>query len=303
MNFLSSRRIVARPSGLDNCGGIHRRGMGPSRLVCYENGQAVCAAVPMPAARRQKYGMKMLVRQAANVLELLEYFARRKRPATLAEISDDLGWPRSSTFNLIGTIAEKGWLYEPQARSGYYPSPRWLALAQTVSDAEPLPEAARAMVGEIAERTGETTAITFAIFLHVVESTQSVRYFAQVGDRVPVHASSVGRAILAQRSPEQRQAIYRKITFEPFSGTTPTSMESVEAELRHAAARGYHQSSSEYIADLAGVALSLPLNSRQLSVVVAGPTSRCLERRPETAAIMQEVLQRFAAQLHRDEAL
>jgi DNA-binding IclR family transcriptional regulator len=252
--------------------------------------------------------MKMLVRQAANVLELLEYFARRKRPATLAEISDDLGWPRSSTFNLIGTIAEKGWLYEPQARSGYYPSPRWLALAQTVSDAEPLPEAARAMVCEIAERTGETTAIaalagTFAIFLHVAESTQSVRYFAQVGDRVPVHASSVGRAILAQRSPEQRQAIYRKITFERFSETTPASMEAVEAELRYAAARGYHQSSSEYIADLAGVALSLPLNSRQLSVVVAGPTSRCLERRPETAAIMQEVLQRFAAQLHRDEAL
>jgi len=250
----------------------------------------------------------MLVRQAANVLELLEYFARRKRPATLAEISDDLGWPRSSTFNLIGTIAEKGWLYEPRARSGYYPSPRWLTLAQTVADAEPLPEAVHALATEIAERTGETTAIaalagTFAIFLHVVESTQSVRYFAQVGDRVPVHASSVGRAILAQRSPEERQAIYRKITFERFSETTPTNIESIEAELRHAAARGYHQSSSEYIADLAGVALSLPLKSRQLSVVVAGPTSRCLERRPATAAAMQEVLHRFAPQLHRDEAL
>ena len=48
----------------------------------------------------------MLVKQAANVLELMEYFARRRRPATLAEIADDLGWPRSSTFNLVGTIAE-----------------------------------------------------------------------------------------------------------------------------------------------------------------------------------------------------
>ena len=242
----------------------------------------------------------MLVRQAANVLELLEYFARRKRPATLAEISDDLGWPRSSTFNLVGTIAEKGWLYEPQARSGYYPSPRWLTLAQSVADAEPLPDIARALATEIADRTGETTAIaalagTFAIFLHVVESRQSVRYFAEVGDRVPVHASSVGRAILSQRSPAERQAIYRKISFEPFSQTTPTSAEMVEAELQAAAERGYHHSASEYIADLAGVALPLPLHGRHLSIVVAGPTSRCLTRRPQTAAIMHEILDRYAS--------
>lgn len=240
----------------------------------------------------------MLVRQAANVLELMEYFARRKRPATLAEISDDLGWPRSSTFNLVGTIAEKGWLYEPRARNGYYPSPRWLTLARTVAEAEPLPDAVHALVTEIADKTGETTAIaalagTNAIFLDVVESTFSVRYFAQIGDRVPVHASSVGRAILSQHSPEERRAIYRKIKFEPFSDTTPMSADSIEQELAGATERGYHQSSSEYIADLAGVAVSLPLNHRRLSLVVAGPTSRCFTKRPETAATILACIARM----------
>lgn len=244
----------------------------------------------------------MLVKQAANVLDLMEYFARRRRPATLAEIADDLGWPRSSTFNLVGTIAEKGWLYEPRARGGYYPTPRWLTLARAVADAEPLPEAAHALVNDIADRTGETTAIgalagTFVVFLHVVESTQSVRYFAQVGDRVPVYASSVGRAILAQLSPEERRAIYRKIKFETFSATTPMSAEVIEEELRTAAERGYHQSSSEYIPDLAGVSLPLPLGPRRLSIVVAGPTSRCLERRPLTAGIMKDVLEHYRLEL------
>lgn len=235
------------------------------------------------------------VKQAANVLELMEYFARRKRPATMAEISDDLGWPRSSTFNLVGTMAEKGWLYEPRLRDGYYPSPRWLKLARIVAEAEPLPEAVHAMVTRIADETGETTAVgtlagTSAIFLDVVESRHAVRYFAEVGERVPVHASSAGRAILAQYSAEERQAIYRRIRFERFSGTTPMSIEHIEAELAAATKRGYHQSSSEYIADLAGVALSLPLNGRRLSIVVAGPTSRCLERRPKTAEIMARAL-------------
>jgi DNA-binding IclR family transcriptional regulator len=238
----------------------------------------------------------MLVRQAANVLELMEYFARRKRPATMAEISDDLGWPRSSTFNLVGTVAEKGWLYEPRQRGGYYPSPRWLALARIVADAEPLPEAAHGLIARIARETGETTAVaalagTSAIFLDVVESQQPVRYFAKIGDRVPIHASSVGRAILAQHSPEERQAIYRRINFERFSDTTPMSAERIEADLQDAAARGYHQSASEYIPDLAGVALPLPIGPRRLSIVVAGPTSRCLDRRPQTAAAMIRALE------------
>jgi len=198
----------------------------------------------------------------------------------------------------VGTIADKGWLYEPRARNGYYPSPRWLTLARTVAEAEPLPDAVHALLLEIADKTGETTAIaalagTNAIFLDVVECAHSVRYFAQIGDRVPVHASSVGRAILAQQSPEERRAIYRKIKFEPFSDTTPDSVEAIEQALVDATERGYHQSSSEYIADLAGVAVPLPISHRRLSLVVAGPTSRCLNRRPETAATIISCVERF----------
>lgn len=243
----------------------------------------------------------MLVRQAANVVELLEYFARRRRPATLAEIADDLGWPRSSTFNLVGTLAEKGYLYEPRGRGGYYPSPRWMSVLGAVSDADPLPESVITMVNEIGAETGETTAVgatsgTSAIFVYVCESSQPIRYFAQVGTRAPIHASSAGRAILAQYTPQERDALYRKITFSSYSPTTPMSVAAIESELRNAAERGYHHSNSEYVPDLAGVSLPLPLEHRRLSVVVVGPVSRCLERRPEIAEIMKRAMARFGFQ-------
>lgn len=244
----------------------------------------------------------MSVKQAANVLELLEYFAQRQKPATLAEISDDLGWPRSSTFNLVGTIVEMGYLYEPRLRAGYYPTPRWLPLVQRIADAEPLPEAARQIVAQICRETGETTAIAalsgaYAMFMQVQESAHPVRYHANVGDRVPAHASSVGRALLVQLTPEARQAVYRKMAFESYSETTPVSVDMVEAELRAAQERGYHQSRSEYIPDLSGVSLPLRICDRALSIVVAGPVSRCLERRAEIAAIMQRAIASFDAQL------
>jgi DNA-binding IclR family transcriptional regulator len=244
----------------------------------------------------------MHVRQAANVVELLEFFADRGEPATLAEIADGLGWPRSSTFNLVGTMVDKGYFYEPRLRGGYFPSPRWQSVVQRVAESDPLPDALRELVDRISARTNETTAIGSAsgssvMFLYVRESRQPIRYFAEVGTRVPIHASSAGRAILAQMKPKERELLYRKLVFEKYSDTTPMSIEAIEAELRAAAKRGYHQSNSEYIADLAGVSYPIALGARRLSVVTAGPVSRCLDRRPDIARIMAEAIREsgFAA--------
>lgn len=237
----------------------------------------------------------MLVRQAANTLQILEYFAERLRPANAAEMADDLGWPRSSTFKLVGTLAAKGYLYEPQGRGNYYPSPRWLELAEKVSRADPLPAELHRLVQDVRAATGETTGIAapagaYAMFIDVEESPHSVRYFARIGDRVPIHASSAGRALLAQLSAEERAALYRKMDFRSYSTTTPTSPERIEADLAEAATRGYHQSNAEYTPDLAGVALPIIGLGRRLSIVVVGPVSRCLERRPAMAATVAEHL-------------
>lgn len=240
----------------------------------------------------------MIVQQAANTLEILEYFARRLKPATAAEIAEDLGWPRSSTFKLVATLASKGYLYEPRGRGGYYPSPRWLVLAEAVTQAEPLPEKFQRLTHDLMLATNETVAIAapagiHAIFIDAVESPQPVRYFAKVGDRVPIHATSAGRALLAQMPRDARDRLYRKIDFVRYSPTTPTSAKAVEACLDEADAMGWHQSNMDHTPDLAGVALPLPGGGRLLSVVVVGPVSRCLERRPEIAAIVAKQLSRI----------
>lgn len=239
----------------------------------------------------------MQVRQASNVVELLEFFARHGEPATLAEIADALDWPRSSTFNIVGTLVQKGYLYEPRQRGGYFPSPRWHTIVQAIDDKDPLPAALLELVDEISRHTGETTALGCAsglsvIFLYVHESRQPIRYFAEVGTRVPIHASSAGRAILGQMTPKEREQIYRKLVFEKYSDTTPMGIEQIEMELRGSADRGYHQSNSEYIADLAGVSFPISLDSKRLSIVAAGPVSRCLKRRPEIAKIMAAAIRR-----------
>ena len=239
----------------------------------------------------------MLVRQAANVLDLLEMFRETLQPATLAEISDRLGWPRSSTYNTLYTLSERGYLYEPEHRGAFYPSPQWLSLATTVSEAQPLPAGVHGLLTDLVAETGETSLIaaqagTNVIFLDVVESPALIKYAAKIGDRAPITASCSGRAILAQFSAKQLGQTLRQVKFEKLTETTLLSIEDVEMEIRRSVERGYHRNTGDRNAELFGVSLPLPSVGRRLSVTVAGPAYRIKDRFDEMASKLISAVKR-----------
>ncbi len=239
----------------------------------------------------------MDVKQVVNVLELMEFFAEYGRPASLAEISKHFDWPRSSTFNLIGTLVRRGYLYEPRAREGYYPSTSWVPLIEKISHASPLPPELQDLLISLRDQTGETTVLAaisgmHALFIATAESTQSVRYTAPVGKVVPLHASATGRALLSQLSERERASILRRTEFERYTPTTLMSVEAVERDIELSLRRGYFDGAGGYTHDLGGVALPLNNPNRHLAVLVAGPLARVEPRREGILRIMRDNLSR-----------
>ncbi len=243
----------------------------------------------------------MQVKQAANVLDILEYFAREQKAASLAELSRHFGWPRSSTFNLISTLVERGFLYEPKPRNGFYPTPRWLALAREIAGAEPLPEAAGALMQALASATGETVWMAahsgqYAVLLSAIQSSQAVRYTAEPGQRVPLHGTASGQAIMSQMDAAQVAGILRRAVFERFGPGTPMSVEEVEDSIRTSLERGWFRSASAFSRDLGGVSLPLALGGRVFAITVAGPLFRVEQRMEEIANVMHKAIeQHFGA--------
>lgn len=241
----------------------------------------------------------MIVKQVAFALQILELFAERKSPATLSEIADHFGWPRSSTFNLIETLSKAGYLYELRHRSGYYPTPRLLKLAEAIVTDGPVSDALKAMVERLAARTGETAILAApsggsAVFVEVVESTNPIRYFAHVGQRVPLYATSAGRAILSLFSPRERAAILEKTDYQRFAPATLMNAEAVEAEIAASKARGWFINNNGYSPDLLGVAIPLPLPDRHFCLLVAGPAYRLSSQVDTLADEVRSAIDAFA---------
>ena len=242
----------------------------------------------------------MNVKQAAYVLDLLEFFAAHQRPASLAEIAKHFGWPRSSTFNLLGTLTARGFLYEPRAKAGYYPAPVWAALVGQIEAAQPIPKDMRALLEVLVEETGETAVLAaasgaYALFVETVESPSSVRYAAPVGKRVPLHVTATGRALLSQMSVEERSSVLKRATFERHTDTTLMSAADVQAEIERSVARGWFQGNAEFTQDLAGVALPFELAERRFALLVAGPSFRVGTRLQALALTMRSRLDDYLA--------
>lgn len=237
----------------------------------------------------------MLVKQVENVLDLLEFFAAEGKPASLAEVSLHFGWPRSSAFNLLSTLVARGYLFELGGRGKFYPTPRWLTLAQSLSAAEPVPADLLALARTLNARTQETVCIGAAstgslIYLEVVLSSERVRYAGEVGQRIPLHATAAGMAVLSQWPAAQRLAHLRKVEFERYGPGTPMGVEAVETEIRTSLQRGWFKSASNYSVDLGAVALPLPLQGRIFAVTVAGPLGRLADRMPRLAATLHAAI-------------
>lgn len=242
----------------------------------------------------------MQVKQISNLFRLMELFARSDRALSVREIVAEFGWPRSSAFNVVSTLVHEGYLYQPVARGGYYPTAKWMELARELSDSQPLPPSLHELLLGLGAETGETLFLaapegTSVVFLDVVESSADIRFIASIGQRLPIHVTAAGRAILAQYSPEERAALLQRIRYQAFEKDTLISPAAVEEEIQAGLERGWHLNLGIYAPGVAGVAVPLPLGNRRYAIAIGAPVSRVEGREADIGELLRVRVDRYLA--------
>lgn len=218
----------------------------------------------------------MRVKQISNLFVLMELFARRQRPLAVAEIVTALNWPRSSVFNVVQTLVEEGYLYQPTPRGGYSPTTRWMDLARSLVDSQPLPGAIHERLVALMEQTGETVFLAAAegssvVFLDVVEPAANIRFAANVGQRLPIHVTAAGKAILSQYPTSELNAMLRRLRFDFDHELSP---ESLKQDIERHLERGWYTNMGQYAEGVAGIAVPFPYGDRRMAIALGGPVSR-----------------------------
>lgn len=234
------------------------------------------------------------VKSAVRTVELLDYLARNSGPHTLTGLQQKLGYPKSSLHVLLRTLAGLGWLETDTTGTLYRIGMRALLVGTTYIDTDDVVRQSRDVLDWVAEETSETVHLARldgfdVVYLATRESTHYLRPFSRVGRRLPAHATSLGKALLASRTDDEVHGLL-PATLESLTPRTLTSEADLVADLARTRERGYSVDREENTAGLMCFGVTLryrdpPRDALSCSVPVARMTP---EREQQIPAILLE---------------
>lgn len=167
-----------------------------------------------------------------RALEILGLFLDGGGARSIPEISAALGLPRSTTHELVGTLALRRCLEPaPGEPARFVLGVHVFELGSAYADGIDLVDEGRTVARELADRCDETVHVatlegTEVLYLAKADSTQTVRMVSAVGRRLPAHCTAVGKVLLAGLDDAEVAARYRND--EEWVRMTARSIDSLE---------------------------------------------------------------------------
>jgi IclR family acetate operon transcriptional repressor len=220
------------------------------------------------------------LRKGLAVLETLEAAAGE---LTLTGLSQRLGESPTVVFRLLKTLEERGFVQQDPASKRYALGLRLWEMGARVVSRQGLVDLARPVLRWLTEVTGETSALvvrrdTDVLYLDIVEGSEPLRVYAEVGARAPIHATASGKAMLAFEPAAVVDAVVaagmRRLT-----PLTVTSARALRQRLEEVRRTGLSVNAGERRADIAAVAAPVRNGRGECvaAVSISGPVTRFRE--------------------------
>lgn len=158
----------------------------------------------------------------------LRYLATRDRPASLAELTSDLGWSKATVYRMIRTLETAGAVRQIDG-AGYLLGPALIPVGQAALRALKLPDLARPHLQWLHDAVHETSNLAVLddreiLIVARVEDRQILGIRLEVGSRLPAYCTSVGHVLLAGLSDAE---IARRFEGETFAAHGPQTISSL----------------------------------------------------------------------------
>lgn len=237
------------------------------------------------------------VQSVDRAFALLDALTLRGGRASLGELVADTGLAAATVHRLCATLAESGHLRR-DARRDYLLGPRLQRVGEaarraTLEWAEPVLAAVVAGTGETANmaiREGDGV-----VYLAQVPSPHSMRMFTEVGRRVEVHCTAVGKALVAADDDDEVRAMLRRAGMRRYTSTTIVDPDSLVAELAQVRLSGFATDESEQEEGVRCVAIAVGTGAAAFAVSASGPEARFTPDRRDAAV---GILRAAVAGLH-----
>lgn len=169
----------------------------------------------MPASDIPPNGQdRYFITALSRGLDVLACFRASDVSLTNQQIAERCNLPKSTVTRVAYTLVKRGFLVQTEPGGGYALGSATLALASSILGRMDIRQYARPFMQELADFAGATVSLGVRdrlaiIYTEVIRSNAMLTLMQQVGSRIPLATSAIGRAYLVGASQAELNAILR----------------------------------------------------------------------------------------------
>ncbi len=241
------------------------------------------AARQAPAPKDKAAGA---VQSLTRGLQLLQRLGETEGGRMLTDLAQTVGLPNSTTHRLLTTLEAMGFARQTPDLGLWQVGVEAFRAGNAFLRNRDIVEQARPHLYHLMEEAGETTNLALlhdgrAVMVYQVECHEMMRMIVRIGGAVPMHASGVGKAMLAAMDDEEVKAVLHRHGLTRYTPHTADSPARLAEELRATRSRGFSLDDEEHAIGLrCAAAAILDEEGRPLGAIsISGPAARLSRER------------------------
>ena len=247
--------------------------------------------------------IKGSVQSVERAFELLEIMASAGPSIAFGELAARAELPQPTIHRLVRTLLNMGYVRQLPNRH-YALGPKLIRLGE--SAAQLIGAWSRPHLAELVEKTGESANMAvldndMAVYVAQVPSPHSMRMFTEVGRRVYLHCTGVGKALLMQLPNEAVLAVMKRAGMPAASENTHTTPDALIRDIELSRSRGYAVDEGEQELGVRCFAVPVPDAPTLTAVSISGPAARLtLKSATKVAPLLKRVARDLASEFDKE---
>ena len=223
---------------------------------------------------------KNLNQSIIKAFTLLNAFTSDKKEWGVRELAIKSGYNKSTTYRLLSTLVSLN-VVQQNDNEKYSLGSKLFELGNRVSLYQSLINATKIPIRDIAINIQET--VLFGVlkdhqvfYINKAESIQGLKISTTVGSYQPIHATAIGKVLLAFSSETKKESLLNSITFNSYTKNTITNKKELLIHLNKTKKQGYALDLEEFELGLICIAIPIFNKNHKLigSISASGPSSR-----------------------------
>lgn len=214
----------------------------------------------------------------------------------LTELALRVGLPPSTAYRLLVTMQQNDIVEFQESTQEWRVGVEVFRIGCAFTARNKIVEAGYDVMRRLVDETGESANIAVAndghvVFLSQIETSNPIRAFFPPGTRTPMHASGIGKMLLAELDRPEVESILMHVGLEEFTPKTLTSPKKLFEELALIRERGWSLDDEECYSGMRCIAAPIfdAKGRSDTGISISGPTARLTDSvAPEMAAKVRD---------------